>query len=240
MISLYSVSKAIGPKRFRRTIAKNITWTIEPRSKTVILGHQRAALSVFLNLIAGLSLPSEGWVRRQGSISVPGGFLRYSRGGTPRDLIELLAPLYRFEAAQVMSFVATVVQYDRLLYTPIRQLPSLLKRELNLALTYAIPCDYYFFDGMPDGGRPEFRALCKRVLNSRSEEAGMLIATSSNRAARALGPNATAAILYRGSFTVYQHLEDALAIFERLEPEEAIPKEALEGENYAEDDDFGL
>jgi ABC-type polysaccharide/polyol phosphate transport system ATPase subunit len=239
-INLYSVSKVIGQKRFQRTIARDVTWTIEPRSKHIILGHQRVTLTAFVNVIAGLSLPSEGWIKRVGRIALPGGFLRYSRAGTLPELIKLLAPLYRFDAEEVIDFVATVIRYDRLLRTSLNQLPRALKRELNLALTFAIPCDYYFFNGMPEGGRPEFRRFCQQALAQRFEEAAMLIGTSSERAARLLGPDASAAILYRGDFTLYQNLDDALAIFRRLEPESPIPNEATEDEIYEEDPDFIL
>jgi len=236
-IKLYSVSKIIGPKRFQRTIAQDVTWTIEPRSQYVILSNRPESLAVFLNVIAGLSIPTEGWVKRKGKISPPGGFLRYSTGGTPLDLIRLLAPLYQFDAEQVLDFVAATVRYDRLLRTPLEQLPLPLRHELNFILTYAIPCDYYFF-GMPRGGRPEFRKLGQQILARRSKEATMLLGTSSEHIARSVGPNARAAILHRGNFTLYERLDDALAVFAQLEPETAIPNEALEGEPSEDDVDL--
>jgi ABC-type polysaccharide/polyol phosphate transport system ATPase subunit len=240
MITLHSVSKIIGTKRFQRTIARNITWTIEPRSKLIILGHQREALSVFLNMIAGVSVPSEGWIERTGSMSIPGGFLHLAQGRTPRHLIDFLAPLYRFEPSEVAAFVEASVKYVRLLDTPIVQLPTVLKRELNMVLIYAIPCDYYVFDGSPDGGRTEVRSICRRALSARSRQAGVIIATGSARTATILGPDVNGAILYRGDFTVYRQVEDALAVFEGLKPEETIPRETMEGEPEGEDYDLIL
>jgi len=107
-----------------------------------------------------------------------------------------------------------------------------------MVLIYAIPCDYYVFDGSPDGGRSEVRSLCRKALSARSKQAGVIIATGSARTAKILGPDVNGAILYRGDFTVYRQVEDALAVFEGLEPEEAIPQEAMEGEH--EDEDYGL
>jgi len=240
MITLHSVSKEIGSKRFRRTIAKDITWTIRPRSKTILLSHQRQALTVFLNMIVGVAIPSEGWIERKGTLSIPGGFLHLAKGRTARNLIDFLAPLYRFEPADVMGFVEACVGYPRLLDTPIKQLPSVLKRELNIALIYAIPCDYYIFDGSPDSGRTEMRTLTRRALRARSEQAGVIIATGSSRTARILGPEANGAILYHGNLTIYRQVEDALAVFESLEPEEPIPREALEEDNAGEDYDMAF
>lgn len=239
-IKLYSVTKIVGPKRFQRTIARNVTWTIEPRSKYVVLGHQGDALAVFANVIAGLSVPTEGWVKREGKISPPGGFLRYSAGGTPLELVRLLAPLYQFDAEQVLDFVAAAIRYDRLLRTPLTKLPVPLRRELDFVLTYAIPCDYYFFGGLPKGSRPEFQKFCLQAVARRRSEASMLILTASERTARSLGSDTKAAILYRGNFTLYEQLDDALVVFEQLEPEAAIPDEALEGETYEQDVDLIL
>lgn len=239
-IKLHSVTKIVGPKRFERTVARNVTWTIEPRSKYVILGHQRDALSVFANVMAGLSVPTEGWVKHEGKISPPGGFLRYCVGGTPLELIKLLAPLYRFDIEQVLDFVAATIRYDRLLQTPLTKLPISLRYELDFVLTYAIPCDYYFFGGMPRTGRPEFRKFCQQAVTRRRNEASMLILTGSERVARSLGSDTRAAILYYGNFTLYERLDDALLVFEQLEPEAAIPDEALEGETYEQDVDLIL
>lgn len=239
-IKLHSVTKIIGPKRFERTIAKDITWTIEPRSKYVIFSHLRDALAVFANVTAGLSVPTEGWVKHEGKIAPPGGFLRYSGGGTPLELVKLLAPLYQFDTDQVLDFVAAAIRYDELLRTPFKKLPISLRRELDFILTYAIPCDYYYFFGMPKSSRPEFQRFCQQAVARRRSEASMLILTGSEHIARSLGSDTKAAILYRGNFTLYERLDDALVVFAQLEPEAAIPNEALEGETYEEDVDLIL
>lgn len=241
-IKLDSVTKIIGPKRFERTIAKNVTWTIKSRSKYVVLGHQRDALAIFANVVAGLSVPTEGWVKQEGTISPPAGFLRYSAGGTPLELIRMLAPLYRFDAEQVVDFIrAAAVRYDQLLRTPSTKLPVSLRRELDFVLTYAIPCDhYFFFGGLPRGRRPEFQRFCQQVVARRRNEASMLILTGSEQIARSLGSDTRAAILYRGNFTHYEQLDDALAVFGHLEPEASLPDEALEGEQNEEEVDLLL
>ncbi len=194
-------------------------------------------LGVFLNVIAGLSVPTQGWIKHEGKISPPGGFLRYSVGGTPLELIRFLAPLYQFDAKKVLDFVTETVKYDRLLRTPLEQLPPVLKRELNFILTYAIPCDFYFY-GRPRGCRSEFQKVGEQILARRSKEATMLLGTGSELAARSLGPDAKAAILYRGSFTLYEHLDDALLVFSQLDPEPALSNEAPESE--APEEEFDL
>lgn len=218
-------------------IAIDVTWTIERRSRYVILSSQPESLAVFMNVIAGLSLPTEGWIKHQGRISPPGGVLRYSAGGNPLELIRLLSRLYQFDAKQVLDVVTATVKYEGLLRTPVAQLPSVLKRELNFVLTYAIPCDFYFY-GRPRGCRPEFQKVGQQLLERRSSEATMLLGTGSEHVARSLGSDAKAAILYRGSFTLYERLDDALAVFAQLDPEPAFSNEALESEAAEEELDL--
>lgn len=238
-IRLYSVSKTLGTKRFERTIVKDVTWTIEPRSRYVILSNQPESLAVFVNLIAGLSVPTEGWIKHEGKISPPGGFLRYAVGRTPLEFIRFLAPLYQFDADEVLDFVTATVKYDRLLRTPLERLPAVLKRELNFALTYAIPCDYYFY-GTPRHCRPNFQRMGHQILARRSQEATMLLGAGTEPLARSLGSDTRAAILHRGSFTLYEQLEDALIVFAQLEPEPIVPNEELGSEPLEEEVDLVL
>ena len=238
-IKLYSVSKTLGTKRFKRTIAKDVTWTIEPRSRYVILSNQPESLSVFVNLIAGLSVPTEGWIKHEGKISPPGGFLRYAVGRTPMEFIRFLAPLYQFDADEVLEFVTATVKYDRLLRTPLERLPAVLKRELNFIMTYAIPCDYYFY-GTPRGCRPDVQKVGQQLLARRRKDATMLLGAGSEPVARSLGSDTRAAILHRGSFTLYEQLEDALLVFAQLDPEPIIPSEAPESGDPDEEIDLLL
>lgn len=238
-IKLYSVSKTLGSTRFQRTIVNDVTWTIEQHSRYVILSKQAEALAVFVNLIAGLSVPTKGWIKHEGKISPPRGFLRYAVGRTPSEFIRFLAPLYQFDAEEVLHFVAAIVKYDQLLHTSLERLPPILARELNFILTYAIPCDYYFY-GTPRHCRPEIQKVGHQILARRIKEATMLLGAVTERAARLLGADAKAAILHQGSLTLYEQLEDALMVFAQLDPEPAIPTDAVGSEDPEEEVDFVL
>ena len=193
-----------------------------------------------MNILSGLAIPDEGWVKRQGKICPPGGFLRYSSGGTAPELIKLLAPLYRFDEKQVIEYVAAALPYDWLLRTPLKLIPAIIRRELNIALTLAIPCDYYFFLRTPEGGRPSFRKICREALAQRARESAMVLGTSNIGAAKSLGSDASAAILYHGNFTLYRRLDDALAVFERLQPEPALPSEAQGDDDEEPEEDVDV
>ena len=238
MIVLHSVSKEVGRGRFRRTIIDSLSWKIPWRSRIVVLGH-RAGVSILLNIIAGLSQPTAGWVERKATISMPRGFLRYAGSGTTRQLIERLSPLFNADPHEVADFIEDALKDRRVLDAHVRLLPLVLKRQLNAALTYALPCEFYLFDGAIVAGRdPAFRAFCQKAFSMRCQEAGTIVALQASHLALSLGGNSKGAILYKGKFTLYDQLTDAIAVFDSLQPEEDIPNQALiEQEEEPEEED---
>lgn len=238
MITLNSVSKELGRGRFQWRAIDELTWTIKPRSRIVILG-QRIAVAQLLNIIAGLTLPTEGWVERRATTSVPNGFLPYGQAGTGRQLIHKLCPLFNVDERSVAEFIERLLGNRRVLDTPIRRLPLSVRQELNIALTYAIPCDFYlFFGGIGRGHRPAFQALCQEAFTLRCKTAGTIIGTNLTRTVSSLSDFATGAILYRGRLTLYKRLEDATMVYDSLPPEEDAPKPYTEGPE-PEDEDIG-
>lgn len=240
MIVLNSVSKEIGRGAFRRLVVDDVTWTIPRRAQIAILGHRGAGVSQLLEIIAGTSLPTTGWVRRQAKTSLPSGYLRFAGFGTARALIDRLSILYNADPREIAEFVETGLQSRQVLDVPLRRLPPMLRRQLNFVLIYAVPCDMYLFDGnIVGGGSPAFRAFCQRAFNLRRKEAGMIVAVNSSHAASTLDKSMTGAILYRAKLTLYEHLSDAMAVFDSLPPEEAIPNQALASEpTQPEEEEF--
>lgn len=238
MIVLHSVSKRIVRGHYRRTILDDIRWKIAPRTKIVVFGN-RSGVSVLLNVIAGLSYPSEGWVERRATLSVPRGFLRYAGRGTTRQLIERLSPLYNVHPREVAEFIEIGLKDRRVLDTPTPQLPNTLKQQLNLALTYAIPCDFYLLNGAIQAGRDAaFQVFCQSAFSLRSREAGMIIAVRSGRSVPSLDCDAIGSILYRGKLTVFERLSDAKAVFEALPPEPDFPNQPGVAQDDEEEDDL--
>lgn len=230
VIILNSVSKEIGKGRFQRRIIEDLSWTIPSRSRTFILG-QRTAVLHLLAILAGQSVPSQGWVSRRGMISPPGGFLSYGGRGTPRQLIGRLSEIYGVDPRSVETLIEAALENRHVLDSPVKQLPRALQSELNIALTYAIPCDFYLlFGGIGSSPRQAFRKFCESAFIQRSGMAGIVLGTDSSRVAATLKGFSTGAILYKGKFTLFKYPEDAIAVYDSLEPEDDIPKEFLKDE----------
>lgn len=234
MITLHSVSKEIGTGRFRWRVIDDLTWTIRPRSRVFVLG-QRAPVLQLLSIIAGQSVPTEGWVTRRATTSPPMGFLRFGATGTPRQLIARLSEIYGVEPQPVERFIEAALEHPHVLDTPLKRLPGSLKRELNIALIYAIPCDYYLlFGGIGGSPRLAFRALCETAFRKRSQTAGIILGTNSSSVAATLKSFSAGAILYKGKFTLFKHPEDAITVYDSLEPEQDVSRDLVNEEEEAE------
>lgn len=238
MIILSSVSKELGQGRFKTVVLEDINWTIQPRSQIVILGQHNSGTSVLLDIMAGLSLPTRGWVERRASLSPPGGYLRYARFGTLRHLVQRLSQFYRADPRDIIEFTISAMRRHDILDIPVNQLPHSIRHQLNMALIYAIPCDFHLFNGSIDGGRAgEFRAFCRQAFALRSKQAGTIVTASSSKLAAELGEGATVGVLFRSKLTLYEHWEDAIAVFDSLPPEPAVGGEELVRPEPAQEED---
>jgi ABC-type polysaccharide/polyol phosphate transport system ATPase subunit len=222
MIILNSVSKEIGKGRFKRLILDDIDWVIPPRCHIVILGQRHSGTPMLLDIVAGLAIPTLGWVDRRATVSVPGGLLRYSRHDTARQLIARLSKIYRVDPDEIVRFVMKALPgHDDIMDLPTRGVPPALRQQLNMALTYAFPCDYYLFNSsIVAGQEQDFREFCQRAFALRSRQAGTIVTATTTRVARRYSQRAMGGVLHRGKLTLYVQLADAITVFDSLPPEE--------------------
>lgn len=220
MIVAHEISKEVGKGLSKRLVLDELNWVIRRRSKIIILGHRGSGKSTLLNILAGIEVPTSGWVERYGTVSLPGGFLRYAQHMSIGSLIGRLAEAYRVDSNDVFRFIQEVLPIGEARHLSVRGLSRPLRAQLNQALIYALPCDYYLFDGsIKKGTNEQFGEFCSRAYEARSKQAGTILATSSTRLAQQLAEAAIGAILYQGSIRVLKDVEEAVRIFEALPPD---------------------
>jgi capsular polysaccharide transport system ATP-binding protein len=240
-ITFNSVSKEIGRRLFKKLVLEEVNWTLQARSRIVILGPRNSGASALVQLIAGMELPTTGWIDRRAIVSVPGGLLRYARRETMRQLIARLSQIYSVDPKQVADFMIAALQRRDILDTPIRLLPVTLRQQVSRVLTYAFPCDFYVFNNVSTGagGDERFQAFCQRAFDQRSKQAGIVMLSNSSKAARKFGDEMMGALVHQRRLTVYRKLSDAIAVFESLPPEESVAEEELNAERpLPEEEEF--
>jgi capsular polysaccharide transport system ATP-binding protein len=240
-ITFNSVSKEIGRRLFKKLVLEDVNWTIEARSRIVILGPRNSGASALVQLIGGMELPTSGWIDRRAVVSIPGGLLRYSRHETMRQLISRLSEIYSVDPRQIADVMTGALDRRDILDTPTRMLPVTLRQQISRALTYAFPCDFYVFNNpsIGVGGDERFQAFCKRAFDLRCSQAGVVMLSNSGKAVRRFGDEMMGALVHQRRLTVYKNLSDAIAVFESLPPEESVEEEEFNAERPApEEEEF--
>jgi len=241
LIVCHSVSKEVGRGSLRKRVIDSLDWIIPVRSQIVILGQRGSGKTTLLHVLAGLQVPTKGWVERRGSICPPGGFLRYgSPQSSPKQLVLRLARLYGVGADELLAFVKDFSELGPLLDFPMSRLRGPVLQQLNFALVYGMPCHFYLFDGsLGNGQSPGFRDRCLEACNLRRAQAGLIFATSNPKIARQIGGDG--AIIHDGKVSLYPTLEDAITAFESLPPAKSgFGFEEPEEQQMNEEDDDEL
>jgi capsular polysaccharide transport system ATP-binding protein len=237
MITLRAVTKYVGRGAIRNVVLDDIDLAIPRKARMVILGQRGAGKSTLLQVIGGMQLPDGGQVERRASVSPPAGLVRYARShGSTRQLAGQLAQIYRMDPNAILEFVKEFVDIGNVLEHPVMSLPGPLRQQLDYALIFAIPFDFYLFDERVSPAVPtEFRDACLQALQERLRDSGLVFATSSVRLARQF--DASAAILHSGKLSLFPSVEEAIEVFQQLPP--SVGHLDMRPPAIEEDEEFG-
>lgn len=216
MLELHSVSKWVGRGQAKKLVLDRLACRFEAKTHYAILGGRGSGKTVLLNVLSGALVPTSGWVERRGIVSSTAGLVRFGAGvTTPRQLARRLANLYSAEPEAVAHFVERFSGLAGAMDWPTRFLTRGERSRLGLALFYGLPCDFYLYDRRTGTKLPDMKELVTRAYQGRREQAGVIFTTSQPKAALAFGGKG--GILYKGTLTLYDTVEEAVEVFRRLE-----------------------
>jgi len=166
--------------------------------------------------------------------------MRSARGSVVgKQLVRRLATVFHVEPSHLEAFIVEFVGIKEVMSIPLVSLPRQVRQLFSYGLYYGLPCDYYLFDSRIPTGKGVVRERVTEVFERRRRESGMIFATSSARAAREFGGKGV--VLHEGQIFLFDSLEDAIALFERLpaEPVDPYRRGVVEEQSEPnEDDDF--
>jgi capsular polysaccharide transport system ATP-binding protein len=226
LIVLHSVSKEVGRGAHRKLVLNNISWHIPRGSRTILLGQRGAGKTTLLRILSGTLFPTSGSVERNGSVCLVRGMWRMAGASlTIRQVAGRLARLYHADANEVVEFVAQFADLHGMLDQPMISFPASIRQQFDFALAYAIPFDFYLFDGAIGGKKAGFSERCRLAFEQRSQEAGVILTTSRPRDAKQF--DGSAGIIHKGSIVMFPTVEEALSVFHTLPPPD--PAQNLKG-----------
>lgn len=217
MIVFHSVTKELGRRGRRRIIFDNVDLAILPRSHYAILGPRGSGKTSLLQLLSGTSIPTQGWIERRCTVSMPGagGLIRHATGlTTARQLARRFASIYHADPRAVVDFVEALSGLGRAMDSPVGSLVKHARQKLGLALFYGLPCDFYLFDTFLGTKLPDMKKLVDQAYIQRRSESGMIFTTSQPRAARAFGGKG--GVIHDGKLSLFDSVDEAIALYQTL------------------------
>ena len=154
MIILDGVTKAGGGGAKKRAVLKTTQATLPSNRRIALLGPRAEDKRIFINLLAGLSLPDSGRVIRNARVSFPVG---HAGGFTSEFSVRLnvahVARLYGAEVEPIVDFVEKVTKLGKAYNKPFGDLSKVAKRDLSQILAFSIPFDVYLLNDDIVGAR---------------------------------------------------------------------------------------
>ena len=212
MIVLRSVTKTYGRWRRKQNVLHNVDAVFEAKGNYVIFGLPKSGKTTLLNLLCGITAPTRGTVARYGrvgfTVGLPGiAHFRYSG----RELAVLLANLYEADADEIIEFTTSFSELGSDMRRPISTLDQTSRSRLFVTLGYALPLDFYLFDGSVGAGDEHFRKKYRAAFEARRREAGTIWVTRNDRNAEMYGTKG--GVLHDGKLELFDTLDEALHVF---------------------------
>ena len=215
MIELREISKSYRLGSGRNTVLDAVS-AVFPTGKSVgILGVNGAGKSTLLRIIGGVEPPDRGMVRKDVRVSWPMGFSGgFSANMTGRQGARFVARIYGESPRAVERYARDFAELGPYFDMPIRTYSSGMRARLAFAISFAVEFDCYLVDEVIATGDARFSKKYRREFKERSRNASVILVSHNPEAIRAECD--FAAVLTRGSLTLYESVDEAMDVYERL------------------------
>ena len=215
VIELEEISKSYRLGSGRNTVLESVS-AVFPTGKSVgILGVNGAGKSTLLRIMGGVEPPDRGTVRKDVRVSWPMGFTGgFSPNMTGRQGARFVARIYGESPRVVERFARDFAELGPYFDMPIRTYSSGMRARLAFAISFAVEFDCYLVDEVIAAGDARFSKKYRREFKERARSASVILVSHNPEAIRAECD--FAAVLTRGSLTLYETVDEAMAVYERI------------------------
>jgi capsular polysaccharide transport system ATP-binding protein len=214
MIEFLNVSKHFHTTHGRKVVLDHLTLTLPAGAKVGVLGRNGAGKSTLLGMVAGVSRPSSGEIRRHASISWPLGF-----GGsfhpelTGAQNTRFVARIYGIDTDALVAYVEDFAELGDFMDMPVRSYSSGMRARLAFGMSMGVAFDWYLVDEITAVGDTRFRKKSLAVFKNRLRNAGLLMTSHSPETIRSYCTSGL--VLEHGRVRYFEEIEAAIEVHER-------------------------
>ncbi len=218
MIEIRNLSKSYRTKNGRRYVFRDLNATIPTLKNVALIGRNGAGKSTLLRILGGIDYPDSGEVITDQSISWPLGLASGFQGSlTGRENVKFVCRIYGNES-EIAAKSAWVKEFSGIgdyFEEPVKTYSSGMRSRLAFALSMAFRFDVYLIDEITAVGDQAFRKQSEEAfLEMKNRSSLIMVAHNMNT----LKKHCDMGILLQdGSATVYDDLEEAIAVYEGKE-----------------------
>lgn len=214
MLEFENVSKSYWTGTQRKVILDRASFRVDLGRSLGILAPNGTGKTTLVNMMAGLTRPDEGRIRRGCRISFP---LGYMGGVVPvhsaRDNARNIARLYGLDPDYVAVFCEWLSGIDEYFYMPVKTYSTGMRARFSFALLLALDFDIYLIDeGMPGSTDVEFNRKAGEILRERLERTTIIIVSHSPDTLQNFAREA--AVLRDGRLHMFDTLEEAKQLYD--------------------------
>lgn len=216
MIILDDVTKITGVGAKKKAVLKRVRATLPSDHRIALLAVEAEDKEVFIDLLAGLTLPTSGRIIRKATISFPVGH----QGGFSSELsvrknVAHLARVYETDINKVVNFVAEMSGLGKDFNKPHGELSGESKRQLSSILAFCIPFDVYILnEKIVRTSRKSTNKATHALFEARAKTAGMIIASDSRDFVRECCDMGV--VLRGGRMRLFDNIERAISFGEKI------------------------
>jgi capsular polysaccharide transport system ATP-binding protein len=221
MIEFINASKYYPTRFGRHYIFRDVSMTLPEKINIGIIGANGAGKSTLMRLIAGVDIPSEGWIVRTGRISWPLGLTAgLQRNMTGKENARFVCRIHGVTSAETddrLERIRELSGIGKFFDMPVKTYSSGMRARLSFAISMMFEFDYYLFDELGAVGDRDFRKQSKAILDKKRRSSNFIMA--SHRIDELLELCDAAILIKDGTLNYFADIREALTEYgEDLEP----------------------
>jgi capsular polysaccharide transport system ATP-binding protein len=192
-------------------VLRNLNFTIDQGTSLGICGANGAGKSTLMRLLGGVERPTSGRVTHSMSTSWPIGFTScFQSSLTGADNARFIARIYGKPVKELLAFVEEFAELGPFFRQPIKTYSAGMIARLAFGVSLAIDFDCYLVDEVTAAGDERFRIRSEEALASRRDKSTLIMVSHVPDTLRSYCRRG--AVLYNGSITFYDTIDEALEV----------------------------